>query len=667
MSGSSVTGETSSRRGQGPPQARRPWRWSLLLSLVVSLLLAGLYLNNSEQVIFQELEERSLTWRLDLRGPRPAPDAVAILAIDEPTLKAYGGWPLPRAVLAEAMVAAEAAGATAIGLDVLLIDPEQPSDGITLSPGDNKLLQVLRSSPQVILGMALLFEEAAAPAMAYDDDLQKAAYGLVVTPPSGALQPPLAHDVLLPLPAFRHQGQMGHVNVMLFDGGNAVSLHPVAGLDSVLLPSFPAAVAARHSALGAKELGVSLDGFLLLGQRRIPLDIDLSLPLNPYGPEGTIATYSLLDLLQNSLPAGALEGRAVLIGANAYGVGERFDTPFDVTLPGVELLAAGTANLIDDSALLRTAETRWADSLAILLLGLVAWSLGCFLGIRMATLAAALLLLAWWGAAFLALSELQIWLALAVPSVSILLNAGIGVIGRAALERVKRSEAERQRGNLARYVSPLMADRLAAAENPEFDRRHQEASILFVDLGGFTTDSETRSPLETADFLIDYHRRLEGVVLQHGGVIEQFQGDGAMVIFGLPEPRADDASRALACARALIEDLHGWRPDTSLRAGINDGPVVIARLGGRTQAQLAAAGDTVNVASRLEQLAKDEGLALVISEGLAAKVEAGGDGALLAGLSSRPDQAIRGRRHAMALRVASLGDLGLDRSADGAA
>ncbi len=635
---------------------RKSWPLGGLLAVVVALALAGIYLFSGGTAVYQELEARTFEWRLQLRGARPAPGDVAILAIDDKTLDAPDilRWPLRRSVLAEAIEEAKRAGAKSLGVNILLVDPEPPSDGVVLSAGDRALFDTLRRIGDAILGMALMFEAAAAQEPSDEPSLSRMAFDLVLSPATGALRPPVAEGALLPLRPFRQQASLGHVNLLLSESGAAVTQQTAVSLPPYYLPSFPVVVAADMLGVPQEALGIGLDGALLLGDRSVPLDISLSLPINPYGPEGTIETYSLIDLLENRLPPDALRGRAVLIGATAAGVAARFHTALDSSLPGIEVLAAATANLIDRSYIVRTAETRLADSLSILLLGGFAWAFGRFLGLRGALLASGLLLLGWWGATYLALTMLQIWLAVMVQTTVIIACATIGMVGRAAQERRQRAEAERQRGNLARYVSPLMAERLAQEERPDFDRRQQEASILFIDLGGFTSESEGRSPGETVEFLVDYHQRLERVVLDHGGVIEQFQGDGAMVIFGLPEPREDDAVRALASARELISVLYAWRPDIEVRAGLHHGAVAIARLGGDRQAQLAAAGDTVNVASRLEGLAKEVGASLVITEDLAVKVEAAGRGDLLAGFEPEAARPIRGRKQPMALRLGRL-------------
>src|SRR5690606_11286145 len=128
------------------------------------------------------------------------------------------------------------------------------------------------------------------------------------------------------------------------------------------------------------------------------------------------------------------------------------------------------------------------------------------------------------------------WLAVAAPCLGIGFGATVAIAGRMVRERRMRGEIERQRGNLARYVPPTLADVLADRESAAFDGREQMAAILFVDLQGFTSASESRSPSETAHFLKDFHARLETVVVEHQGIIAQFLGDGAFILWGLPLP-----------------------------------------------------------------------------------------------------------------------------------
>src|SRR5690606_5837174 len=95
-------------------------------------------------------------------------------------------------------------------------------------------------------------------------------------------------------------------------------------------------------------------------------------------------------------------------------------------------------------------------------------------------------------------------------------------------------------------------------ENEVLDGREQPAAILFIDIAGFTGRSARIGPGETARFLRQFHARVEETVLRHGGVLEQFTGDGAMVMFGVPRPGPEDPVAALGCGRDLVTAIRAW-------------------------------------------------------------------------------------------------------------
>jgi adenylate cyclase len=131
-----------------------------------------------------------------------------------------------------------------------------------------------------------------------------------------------------------------------------------------------------------------------------------------------------------------------------------------------------------------------------------------------------------------------------------------------------------------------------------------------------------------------------------------FMGDGAMLVFGLPAPKADDAWRAIEAARGLSHASRAWlaaRQAESGRAlgvrlGLHYGAVVLSRLGADTHQHITATGDTVNVASRLLEVAKQHGSTLAVStDAIAAARDAGQDTAPLLSLGEIREVAIRGR------------------------
>jgi adenylate cyclase len=180
----------------------------------------------------------------------------------------------------------------------------------------------------------------------------------------------------------------------------------------------------------------------------------------------------------------------------------------------------------------------------------------------------------------------------------------------------ERAEAERARGNLARYFSPKVVDELAGRDEPLGRVRRQVVGVLFADLVGFTTLAEAMEPENLMAMLRDFHGHMEEEVFRHGGCLEKFIGERAAA--GLPRLR--------------------------MGVGLHYGPVVAGDIGSRRNMAFATIGDTTNIASRLQSLTRDLGADLVASSALVAAVEReGADIGLLRGLTPRGAQALRGR------------------------
>jgi adenylate cyclase len=222
----------------------------------------------------------------------------------------------------------------------------------------------------------------------------------------------------------------------------------------------------------------------------------------------------------------------------------------------------------------------------------------------------------------------------------------------------ERSEAERARGNLARYFSPKVVDTLAERDEPLGRVRRQPVGVLFADLVGFTTMAEAMTPEEVMALLRDFHGRMEDVVFRHNGCLEKFIGDAMLATFGVPETGPRDASDALACARGMLAALQGWNRERAVSGlvqlrmglGLHYGPVVAGDIGSRRSMAFATVGDTTNVASRLQALTRELGASIVASGALVSAIEReAADARLLEGLASRGPHTLRGRDTPIAL------------------
>jgi adenylate cyclase len=210
-----------------------------------------------------------------------------------------------------------------------------------------------------------------------------------------------------------------------------------------------------------------------------------------------------------------------------------------------------------------------------------------------------------------------------------------------------------------------VVERLAASDAPqELDRTH-EATVMFVDLVGFTRTAEALSPAAAMDLLRGFHTLVERIVFAHHGMVDKFMGDGVMACFGVPDPTPTAAADALRCAFDLLTALKRPTPagDGSAHAalsvgiGIHRGPVLMGDVGGATQLQFTVVGDAVNVASRLEALTRSAGTALIASDAVVAAARPHLEPASMAHLERLPDTALRGRQEAVAIwRLATTPD-----------
>lgn len=213
--------------------------------------------------------------------------------------------------------------------------------------------------------------------------------------------------------------------------------------------------------------------------------------------------------------------------------------------------------------------------------------------------------------------------------VSFWMTVGAAFLSAVAYQQARGQveKTEERRSNLSRFFSStVVADLQEATSVLDLERR--EAAIMFIDLRDFTSYAENASAREMAAILAEYRRMVAGVAFAYGGTVDKFMGDGVMVVFGQPQPRPDDADRALACALNLADALEHWRveaytqsrPSFNAGIGLHLGMVIGGVLESGFHDEFTVIGDAVNVAQRLETLAKTLGSPLVVSENLLIRV-----------------------------------------------
>lgn len=168
------------------------------------------------------------------------------------------------------------------------------------------------------------------------------------------------------------------------------------------------------------------------------------------------------------------------------------------------------------------------------------------------------------------------------------------------------------------HVSPVVVEQLLDAD---LQSERRNVCVMFLDIRGFTAMTRTRSADETVTLLNDFFAEMIEIVDRHHGFINKFLGDGFLALFGaaLADPAA--AANALAAGRDMLTALDAWNrmhPKRQLKIGIgiHIGEAITGSIGSPRRKEYTAIGDTVNLAARLEQLTKETGARLLLSEAM---------------------------------------------------
>jgi adenylate cyclase len=544
------------------------------------------------------IEGQAQSFLLRLRGPVTPPEEIVILGIDEysltqgdlyqadperyPFLAPLEIWPWRRQAYAQAIEQLMAAGAKAVAIDVLLVDPSG------YGPEDDAALDATLAR----------WGDRVALAAAYD--VSSSDFGLFTN---------------LLEPIYGDQTRAGLINLEA-DADGKYRAFPDRGIENLRqthgfgddLPSLAGATLAAANYPNPDRQGQDL--FF-------------------YGPAGSFPVVSFVQVLDpNNWPliADQFKGKIVLIGPMAESFQDRKRTPIDGAMPGVEIHAHALANLMEG----RTVNPAIANPLAQGLLTAIAiGAVGLGLGYRFTQPVPRLVgfvgAIATWGAiAYLLMVHRDRLIPLAIP-VACLGMGGVTYIATGAVSN--RLEEQRLRRTLERYVAPSVAQEIL--NQPEdftsltVGQKFQ-AAVLFSDIRGFSRISYQLGAVETVSLLNSYLDVMVDAILEYRGTIDKFIGDAVMAEFGAPKSLGpeQDALGAVSAALAMREALATLRialkeqglPPLFNGIGISYGELVVGNVGSVQRLEYTAIGDTVNVASRIEGLTKMVGTDLLITQ-----------------------------------------------------
>jgi adenylate cyclase len=363
------------------------------------------------------------------------------------------------------------------------------------------------------------------------------------------------------------------------------------------------------------------------------------------GPPGTILTIPFEQVLEDPRAAERLRGRIVVVGASASSLQDLHATSTSAgqLMPGPEIQANAIRTALRGYPLRSVPPA--LDVLAVLLGASLAAAAFATLRVRWALLACAGLAMGWAGGAQLTFRAGWV-VAVSAPLAAVAAAA----VGGVAIRFVREArERRRVRTVFSRFVPEAVVDQVlaAAGDGLRLGGVRQEATVMFCDLRGFTTFAERQPAEAVIEVLNRYLSEMSEAILDHGGTLVSYMGDGIMAVFGSPLERADHADAAVAAAREMLEvrlgrfnaSLAADRMDVAFRMGIglNSGTVMSGNVGSKRRLEYAAIGDTTNVAARLESMTKGTPHQLYVADATVAAMTAA------SGLVEVGEAEVRGR------------------------
>lgn len=350
---------------------------------------------------------------------------------------------------------------------------------------------------------------------------------------------------------------------------------------------------------------------------KIQPDYTGHMQINYRGPRGSYPYFSIADVVNKKFTPGSFNGKIVLVGASATGIGDLRTTPYGgINYPGVEVHANVIDNMLNHGFLVRGATQALWDVLLILLLGIP-------LGIWMALVQPRWM---WFGAGLLipllavdyAVFLRGWWLNFTIPAMTLTGNVLLVSLYRALVEE---KEKRKVRTMFGQYLSPEVIRRLLV--DPRLvDPKKTDITVMFSDIRGFTSISEQLDAQELALFLKQYLSDMTRIVFRYQGTLDKYIGDAVMAIWGAPFEEAGHATRACNAALEMmkrVRELHKeWesqgKPSLEIGIGLNTGVASVGKMGSELRSEYTALGDAVNLSSRLEGLNKDYGTHIIVNE-----------------------------------------------------
>lgn len=513
---------------------------------------------------------------------RPAEPSIVLVEINDASLATVGRWPWPREIHARIIEALSKSGAAAIGYDVNFPEPSDEEN-------DAALERALRDAGNVVLPIELQIAFSG-NALSYD--------------PSA---------VVSPLPRFSAAARAaGHSNTPP-DTDGVVRRIPLAvdAPDKSAVASFALQTLRVSQPLSAAPTDA--------------MDRYGRLTVNYGGhPRGTFPTISAVDVLRGDFDPSVVAGKTIFVGSSAADLHDDrlVPTSLGIPMPGVEIHASLADTILSKRWLVPV--PAWTEIFLLLAIGAAFGFAVTYLRARSSVVVA---IIFWIGLVITAIVLFDKGRILDVvwPTIAI-------VFSYAAVTLERRLSADRERRELknafSRYVAPAVVESiLQDPSRLKLGGEKRRMTVLFSDVRGFTTISESLPPEQLVEIMNTYLTAMTEIVFANGGTLDKYIGDAVMAFWNAPLDQPDHAIRAATTAIEMQKKLSEMNREKifpngielKIGIGINTGDMIVGNMGSETRFDYTVLGDNVNLGARLESLTKEYGVGIIVSDAMRAE------------------------------------------------
>lgn len=392
------------------------------------------------------------------------------------------------------------------------------------------------------------------------------------------------------------------------------------------------------------EFGV--DG-IKIGDIHIPTDMSGRLLVNYLGPPRTIPNYSITDIFQDKLPKDTFKDKIVIVGSTAIGAHDMRNTPFAANHPGLENHATIIDNILRNDFISKPEWTKTFDVIILFFLGIILMiaipRTGAIAGLSVAVF---LIIFHVFVCRWL-FSSFGIWVSMIYPILEVIfIYSALTAYHYLIEEKNKRF----LHSTFSSYLSPdLIADMVSSETMPELGGEARVITAYFTDIQSFSVFSEKLTAQQLVELLNEYLSVMTDILLEQKGTLDKYEGDAIIAFLGAPMWIPDHSLRACKVAVDMQGELNElrekWRneklaageperntknlpPDEwapgarwpevvhnmMMRIGVNTGEIVVGNMGSTMRMDYTMMGDSVNLAARLEEGAKQYGIYTAVSE-----------------------------------------------------